>query len=96
MLEVQSRLRAIGYDPGPLDGSAGPLTAAAVRQYQQARRLPPTGSADRDLLARLRREAAAAPLPSRTQPPPPPRNYATARPQQRDEFMDYIDRLIRR
>jgi hypothetical protein len=53
--ELQRRLRAAGFDPGPLDGSAGPTTANAARQYQRARgprrqrrgRLRPAGSATR-------------------------------------------------
>ncbi|MGC4117976.1 MAG: peptidoglycan DD-metalloendopeptidase family protein [Myxococcales bacterium] len=34
--ELQTRLKAEGYDPGPVDGDFGPKTAAAVRRYQQA------------------------------------------------------------
>jgi osmotically inducible lipoprotein OsmB len=32
---IQSNLAALGYNPGPVDGRAGPQTRAAVRQYQQ-------------------------------------------------------------
>ena len=33
--EVQTRLRALGYDPGPIDGIPGRMTAAAVAQFQR-------------------------------------------------------------
>ena len=96
--ELQRRLRAAGFDPGPLDGSAGPTTTNAARQYQRARGLAVTGEVDRDLLARLREERTAAPS-----PPPPRRSYATATPpsppRQRNDFLDFlddIDRLFRR
>jgi peptidoglycan hydrolase-like protein with peptidoglycan-binding domain len=96
--EVQGRLRALGFNPGPIDGSAGPLTTAALKQYQQSRGLSDSGVADKDLLATLRRE------PGSTPPPPPPRarsQYAAAQsspppPQRRDPLMDAIERLFRR
>jgi len=31
---VQMRLLNLGYDPGPIDGIAGPLTRAALLQFQ--------------------------------------------------------------
>lgn len=43
VLAVQLALAARSYDPGPLDGIYGPLTAAAVRAFQRASRLPVTG-----------------------------------------------------
>ena len=99
--ELQRRLRAAGFDPGPLDGSAGPTTANAARQYQRARGLAVSGEVDYDLLARLREERTSAPPPP--PPPPPRRNYATATapppPRQRNDFLDFfdsIDRLFRR
>jgi hypothetical protein len=52
--EVQSRLKAFGFDPGLADGIAGPQTAAAVRRYQAARAVAPTGNTDRPMLDRLR------------------------------------------
>jgi peptidoglycan hydrolase-like protein with peptidoglycan-binding domain len=32
--KIQATLEAKGFDPGPIDGVAGPRTKAAVRKYQ--------------------------------------------------------------
>jgi hypothetical protein len=91
--EVQGRLRAMGFNPGPVDGSVGPLTENAAKQYQRARGLEATGAVDRNLLAQLRQEA------------PPPRRYtgngrasntAAAQRRPRNDFSDFFDRLFRR
>lgn len=37
--DLQKKLAAAGFDPGPLDGSFGPKTQAAVRAYQTAKGL---------------------------------------------------------
>jgi hypothetical protein len=99
--EVQGRLASLGFDPGPVDGAAGPKTAAAVTRYQQAHGLQPTGIADRDTLDELRREAGSAPP-----PPPPPRprpqvqssQYSYASPPQRQSnpLVDALNRLFGR
>jgi Putative peptidoglycan binding domain len=44
--QAQERLRAAGFDPGPIDGVLGPLTRAALRRYQASQRLPATGVLD--------------------------------------------------
>jgi hypothetical protein len=54
--EIQFKLDALGHDPGPLDGLFGPQTVAAVRRYEIARGLEPTGHIDMALLERLRHE----------------------------------------
>ena len=41
--EAQTRLRVLGFNPGPIDGGAGRLTATAVTAYQEKRGLPQTG-----------------------------------------------------
>lgn len=56
--EIQARLRAFGFNPGPPDGSAGPMTRSAIVRYQQSRQQPQTGAADRALLEQLRRDPA--------------------------------------
>lgn len=50
---VQERLAALGYDPGPIDGVAGPKTRAAIGDFQTAAGLAPDGAASPALLARL-------------------------------------------
>lgn len=56
--EVQMRLYRLGFDPGPADGDAGPMTQAAITRYQQKRELPETGTPDRALLDQLRQDPA--------------------------------------
>jgi peptidoglycan hydrolase-like protein with peptidoglycan-binding domain len=58
---AQIQLRALGFDPGGVDGDFGPQTEAALRAYQHAHRLPETGRLDevtaRSLLPEARRDA---------------------------------------
>ena len=56
--EVQTRLRSFGFNPGPLDGAAGPMTQAAVIHYQQNRGQLQTSAVDRQLLEQLRQDPA--------------------------------------
>ncbi len=51
--QVQQRLARLGYDPGGIDGRLGPATRAAIRRFQKANDLPPTGEPDAGLLALL-------------------------------------------
>jgi peptidoglycan hydrolase-like protein with peptidoglycan-binding domain len=51
--ELQDKLTAVGFDPGPIDGTMGRQTRRAVREYTEARALPNT---PRDLLDYLRTE----------------------------------------
>ncbi len=53
VLELQTRLRAAGHDPGPHDGVFGLRTAAAVRRFQTAALLPATGIVDQATWGRL-------------------------------------------
>jgi peptidoglycan hydrolase-like protein with peptidoglycan-binding domain len=50
---VQERLAAAGFDPGPADGVAGARTRAALRAFQEARGLGPTGEPDGPTLTEL-------------------------------------------
>ena len=44
--QAQERLKARGFDPGPIDGILGPQTRSALNEYQAAQRLPTTGVLD--------------------------------------------------
>jgi peptidoglycan hydrolase-like protein with peptidoglycan-binding domain len=61
MRRAQVQLRALGFDPGGVDGDFGPQTEAALRAYQHAHRLPQTGRLDdvtvRSLLPEMRQGA---------------------------------------
>ena len=54
--ELQGKLKALGFDPGAIDGVVGPMTTSAVRKYSQARAIA-DADVTRDLLVRLRAEA---------------------------------------
>jgi len=43
---LQQRLADAGFNPGPIDGIFGGLTAQAVSQFQSAKSLPATGAVD--------------------------------------------------
>jgi putative peptidoglycan binding protein len=75
--ELQVKLRSFGFNPGPVDGVAGPQTQSAATRYQQARGQPQTGTVDRQLLDQLRQNpsppvvqqvAQRAPRPDSTRP----------------------------
>ena len=53
-IEMQTRLGAVGFDPGGVDGKIGPLTIAAVRAFQRSAGLVPDGYPSLDILTRLR------------------------------------------
>lgn len=46
VLQAQERLKAAGFDPGPVDGIFAPQTQTALRQYQRHHSLPITGVLD--------------------------------------------------
>jgi len=58
IMEIQTRLKAAGLDPGPLDGLPGSQTVAAIKKYEASKGQPQNGKPDRDLLGQLRREAS--------------------------------------
>jgi peptidoglycan hydrolase-like protein with peptidoglycan-binding domain len=63
--DVQRQLKGLGFNPGAVDGSYGGQTAAALRAYQQAYRLPVTGRLDETTLRSIlpeRFEASRVPL----------------------------------
>ncbi|OCC01851.1 hypothetical protein BA190_26935 [Labrys sp. WJW] len=53
VLSIQTRLKTLGYDPGPLDNDFGPRTRAAVIAFQKARKLEPDGIVGRLTAAAL-------------------------------------------
>lgn len=56
--ELQSKLAAVGFGPGPVDGVVGPQTQAALRRYAEARGFA-NPDATRELLSRLTAESSA-------------------------------------
>jgi len=82
--ELQVKLRTFGFNPGAVDGVAGPMTQSAAMRYQQARGQWQTGTVDRELLAQLREDPAPQPVEQTAAPEPrPPR---AARPRYADPF----------
>ena len=57
VVEVQKKLLSLGFNPGPIDGAAGPMTEKAVLRYRQNRGQQ-TGQVDRQLLEQLRQDPA--------------------------------------
>ena len=51
--ELQQALRDRGHDPGAIDGVMGPRTRDALRSFQEANNLSPTGRLDSDTAAAL-------------------------------------------
>lgn len=50
---LQRELKRAGYDPGVMDGKMGPATRQALRRFQEAHGLSPTGDPDIPTLTRL-------------------------------------------
>ena len=42
--ELQTRLKALGFYAGPINGSFGPLTETAVKKFQKSKKLAQTGA----------------------------------------------------
>jgi len=59
VVEAQTLLTRRGYYAGPVDGVAGSRTREAARRFQEAAKLPVTGTADQALVDALK---SAAPL----------------------------------
>ena len=53
IMRVQRKLKRLGYDPGPIDGRLGPSTRAAIRRFQRANNMPPTGEIEPGVMALL-------------------------------------------
>jgi|ERR1035441_595665 hypothetical protein len=50
---VQRALKDKGYDPGPIDGHAGPKTQEALRAFQAEQKMPQTGKMNKATLEKL-------------------------------------------
>ena len=55
--ELQRKLMALGYDPGPVDGKVGPDTRRAIRAFQKRAGTPADGYANHALLDAVRKAA---------------------------------------
>jgi peptidoglycan hydrolase-like protein with peptidoglycan-binding domain len=51
--DLQNRLEALGYSPGPIDGRFGGRTSSAVLAFEKVEGLPLDGDAGPEVLARL-------------------------------------------
>jgi len=73
---VQRRLRALGYQAGPVDGRFGPMTRRAVTAFQARHGLAPDGTVGPRTLARLHARPVSQPaaipaIPRLLHPTPP-------------------------
>jgi localization factor PodJL len=53
--KVQEGLARLGYSPGPADGLLGGRTRDAIRQFEQDRNLPQTGTITNELAREVSR-----------------------------------------
>ncbi|HTH17311.1 MAG TPA: peptidoglycan-binding domain-containing protein [Magnetospirillum sp.] len=73
VMVAQRRLRARGYDPGPIDGAFGQLTRRALQAFQISQGLPADGILTAAMVDRLvTTPTVATALPAVEPPPPPP------------------------
>lgn len=77
--DLQLKLKALGYDPGDVDGIFGPATQAALKRFQEHyESLAPTGVLDAATSAALaqalviKKSEATGPSPTQAEQPPPP------------------------
>lgn len=64
--DIQRELVRRGFYDGPVDGIYGPRTDGAIRDYEQAAGLKPTGEPTEDLLRALARSSLKAAAPARS------------------------------
>ena len=57
--KVQSLLIDLGFDAGVADGSMGPQTRKAIKEFERANALPETGTVDGELIEQLQSASQA-------------------------------------
>jgi peptidoglycan hydrolase-like protein with peptidoglycan-binding domain len=57
--QVQDKLHALDFDPGPVNGAMTPKTQAALAQFQLSQLLPASGTLDQPTLLALGLDPAA-------------------------------------
>lgn len=70
--EIQTRLLAHGYDPGPLDGLMGPKTNLAITDMQKALGISPSGLVGPWMMEQLKKDTRPKPVPKPPEPAPTP------------------------
>jgi cytochrome c peroxidase/peptidoglycan hydrolase-like protein with peptidoglycan-binding domain len=88
--QAQARLKAMGLDPGPVDGVMGSHTEAALRAYQQQRGFPVSGQLDSSTFQAL---LAIQVGPEAVQEAQTPRTVPQDRPEQQRSEHDRSDRF---
>jgi len=53
VMAMQQALKDRGFGPGPIDGTVGPRTTSALKEYQKSENLTITGRMDHDTAAKL-------------------------------------------
>ena len=59
--EVQQALKDKGYDPGPVDGAMGARTKDAIKSFQSASNLQPTGTINTETVEKLGVQPSSSP-----------------------------------
>ena len=67
---VQQALKDKGHDAGAIDGQMGPSTESALRSFQQAQGLPPSGTLDQQTLSALNVQQDQGAMPNQASPTP--------------------------
>jgi hypothetical protein len=89
--EVQKRLLAFGFDPGPIDGVSGRQTEIATQHYLEARGQPQMPPTEPQLLENLRQDQTPLAVPAQpqvAQRAAPPNAYGAQTTQQRSRPFD--------
>jgi len=64
--EIQQALKDKGYDPGPVDGTMGARTKDALKSFQSASNLQPTGTITAETADKLGVQSSSSPSSSRS------------------------------